>query len=287
MAKTTTTTTKKSGTDLVPKQTGGALALPSYGKEMAGAGWENTDKADFQIPFLSQLQSLSPQCTDGDPKYIPGAKPGMFINSVSQELIEGDVTLLMALTQHSYVEWRPQDSGGGFVGQHDVMSDVVKAAKAKAESQMDLKTPAGNDLVETFQVYALLLDGPDSIDVKEQVVISFTKTKIKRYKAIMTRLRTLKGSQDIPLFAHRLTMSSTNEMKPKPYKNVQLVPAINGDVVASLLPGDSPLLELALGLRDAITAGAAKANFDSTKTESGSGGKDEEADDVFGKGKKA
>lgn len=270
------------------RPTNTAVALPNYGAQFAGAGWDNTDRSDFQIPFLNQLQALSPQCTDGDERQVEGAKPGMFFNSVTKELIDGDVHLLIALTKHSYVEWRPQDSGGGFVGEHDVLSDVVTKAKEAAKSPLELKTPAGNDLVETYHVFGLLLDSPDATEFKDQVVISFSKTKIKRYKQIMTRLRTFKGSQNIPLFAHRLTMSATNEKNPsgKPYKNVQLVPSIDGDVAASLLPGDSPLLELANGLREAIMTGAAKANFDSAQNAgAGSGGgADEEADSVFGEG---
>lgn len=289
MAKANTTKKDEPTKALATTQPGGALALPNYGEQFAGAGWENTDRSDFQIPFLNQLQALSPQCTDGDEREIKGAKPGMFFNSVTQELIEGDVTLLIALTKHSYVEWRPQDSGGGFVGEHDVMSDVVTKAKAKATNPLELKSEAGNDLVETYHVFGLLLDGPEATTVKDQVVISFSKTKIKRYKQIMTRLRTLKGSDRIPLFAHRLTMSATNEKNAggKPYKNVQLVPAIDGDVVKSLLPGDSPLLTIADGLREAIIGGAAKANFESAQNTGGgsTGGPDEEADSVFGEGK--
>jgi hypothetical protein len=297
MAKANTTKKDEPSKALTTRPTNTAVALPNYGEQFAGKGWENTDRSDFQIPFLNQLQAMSPQCTDGDERQVEGAKPGMFFNSVTRELIDGDVFLLFALTKHCYVEWRPEDSGGGFVGEHDVMSDVVKKAKEAAKNPLELKTQDGNELVETYHVFALVLDSAEANEVKDQVVISFTKTKIKRYKSIMTRLRTLKGSDRIPLFAHRIKMSSTTETNPagKKYKNVDLTPAIDGDVVASLLPGDSPILELADGLREAIMSGAAKANFDSAQTERASGGgKDEEADSVFGeesegakKGKKA
>jgi len=281
----------KTETAVAVKPPAGAL-VPSYGEQFEGAGWENTDKGDFQIPFLNQLQALSPQCEDGGERQVEGAKPGMFFNSVTLDLYDGPVHLLIALTKHSFVEWRPQDSGGGFVAEHDVLSDVVAKAKEVAgstENPRDLKTPAGNELVETYQVFALLLDSPDATEFKDQVVISFSKTKIKRYKQIMTRLRTFKGSNRIPLFAHRLTMTSTNEKNAagKPFKNVQLTPAVGGDVGQSLLAADSPLLELANGLREAIVGGVAKANFDSAAAPTSGGGKDEEADEVFGEGKKA
>lgn len=270
----------------------GAIVIPNYGDDIAGAGWDNTNKDDFQIPFLNQLQALSPQCEEGGERQVEGAKPGMFFNSVSEKLYTGDLYLLIALTKHCFVEWRPQDSGGGFVAEHDVISEVVAKAKevaAKTDNARDLKTPAGNDLVETYHVYALLLESPDATEFIDQVVISFTKTKIKRYKQIMTRLRTFKNSQRIPLFAHRLLMSVTNEQNAakKSYKNVQLVPAIGGDVGQSLLAADSPLLELANSLREGIVGGAVKVNFDSAAAPaSGGGGDDTEADAVFGESPK-
>jgi len=278
--KTTTAVAKKAETTT-------ALAVPNYGEQFAGAGWENTDSGDFQIPFLNQLQALSPQCEDGGDRQVEGAKPGMFFNSVTQELYPSSVTLLIALTKHSFVEWKPQDQGGGFVGEYAIDSDVVREAKERASNPIDLRTEAGNELVETYQVFALILDGDE---VKDQVVISFSKTKIKRYKQIMTRLRTFKGSNRIPLFAHRLAMTSTNEKNAagQPYKNVNLAPAVDNDVAASLLAGDSQLLELANALREAILEGAARANFDSAEAGGArTASTDDAADEVFGEGEDA
>lgn len=275
--------TEKTETAVATKAAGGAL-VPSYGDKLKGAGWDNAGQQDFQIPFLNQLQQLSPQCVKGEPEYNPDAEPGMFLNSVTNELYPGEVHLLAALTKHSYVEWKPQNAGGGFVAEYATDSDVVKAAKANAKNPLELLTPAGNELQETFQIFALIIDGPEATESKDQVVISFSRTKIKRYKQILTRLRTFKGSASIPLFAHRLVMGVTDEKNAagKPYKNVTLSPAIDNDVAASLLPADSPLLELANGLREAVLGGTARANFDAAKTGAAKGtGKDEAADEVF------
>lgn len=272
-------TTKKDAVATTPK--GGALAIPTYGKEIQHAGWDGASTADYQIPFLNQLQALSPQCTEGEPAYRVDAKPGMLINSVTGDLYPGDVELVFALTKHSYVEWKDQASGGGFVAEHAIDSDVVKKAKAAAKDQLNLKSEAGNDIVETFNAYALIVEDGQA---KDQVVVSFNRTKIKRYKQIMTRLRTFKGSDRIPLFAHRLVMSATNEKNAanQPYKNVQVNPAVNNDIAASLLPGDSPILEVANALREAIMGGTARANFDSAKTGAATRGDDKGADEVFG-----
>lgn len=280
-------TQKKTTTAVANKTQGGALVVPDYGQN-AGAGWENTDAGDFQIPFLNLLQNNSPQCVADEDAYREDAKPGMFFNSVTEQLFDGDVHFVIALTQHVYVEWGSEESGGGFRGEHALDSDVVAEAKARCENPIELTTPEGNDLVETYKVYALLLDDPEAETFSDQVVISFSKTKIKRYKQIMTRLRTIKGSNRIPLFAHRLTMTPTTDTNPsgKKYKNVAITPAIDNDVAASMIVPDGPqaeILEVANALREAVGSGAATADYKSA--ESGGGARpsgDDEADSVFG-----
>ena len=260
----------------VAVRAGGEIVNYDYGSN-AGAGWDNTSQDDFSIPFLNQLQALSPEVQDGEDTHIAGAKNGMFVNSVTKTLYS-DVIFVPVQTEHVYVEWVPQDAGGGFVGVHQLDSPVVAKARAEATDR-NLKV-GDNDLVETFYVYAMILSEPGAEDVSEMVVMSFSKTKIKRYKAIMTRLRTLKGSANIPLFAHQIRMTATSEKSPagQSYKNVELNPAVDGDVAASLLPPTSPILEASAGFLESIATGEKKADHG---TASSAGSATTETDEVF------
>ena len=263
-------------TSVAVRGAGGEIVNYDYG-DNAGAGWDNTSQDDFSIPFLNQLQALSPEVQEGEDSHLAGAKIGMFVNSVTKSLYS-EVIFVPVQTEHVYVEWVPQDQGGGFVGVHQLDSPVVAKARAEATDR-NLKVGT-NDLVETFYVYAMILAEPGAEDVSEMVVMAFSKTKIKRYKAIMTRLRTLKGSANIPLFAHQIRMSATNEKNAagQPYRNVQLDPAVEGDVAASLLPPTSPILEGASGFLESIASGEKKADH---ATASSSGAATTETDEVF------
>lgn len=258
----------------------GLPAVPfDYGDD-AGVGFENVTQDDTTLPFLGQLQAISEQVAKNNPKYVPGAEPGMFHNTVTDELLKGPVFLVPCVTDHNFVEWVPRKQGGGFRGTHEPDSDIVKKARETAAGSLDLKTPDGNDLVETFYIYALVLDGPDAVEPKGAVVLSFAKTKIRRYKELITRLRTVKGAAKIPLFAHRLEMASTEEKGPEgPYFNVKLRPAIEGDVTKSLVPATlggqrHPLLEAGRALRDAVAGGTKKADFNSLRPD-GAAARDE------------
>jgi hypothetical protein len=256
---------KKTETELELRAKGGAIVSYDYG-DTAGAGWENTDEDDFSVPFLNQLQALSPEVQQGEDTYVDGAMSGMFINSVSRVLSK-EIVFVPCTTQHVYVEWVPRDQGGGFMGIHALDSAIVKEAQVAAVQSGDrnkLKTETGNDLVETFYIYAAILEEAGATDVLDLVVMSFTKTKIKRYKSIMTRLRTMKGSKQIPLFAHQIRMTATKEKNAagQPYANCELNPAVDGDVVASLIDPvkGTAILEGAQAFLESVGSGEAKAN---------------------------
>lgn len=252
------------------------LAKLDFG-DHAGVGFENQTQDDIAIPFLALAQALSPEVQDGDPKQIPGAKIGSLFNTVTRELLPDTVYFVPCTTQHVYVEWVPRDAGGGFVDVHQPDSMLVKTARAQAESFNDLKTDEGHELIETFYIYGLLLDGPEAKTSVSPIVIAFTSTKIKKYKALMTKLRTIKGKP--PMYAFRLGITSVADKNKKgqPFKNFEIIPAIGGSLMEALnLPGTEhePLLNEGKALVEAIHGGLAKADHASqsnAKSEAGDG----------------
>ena len=64
----------------------GSLAL--FGDD-ASKGFENMTQQDLALPFVRILGQLSPQVTQGDAKYIEGARPGMIYNTVTNDLFDG------------------------------------------------------------------------------------------------------------------------------------------------------------------------------------------------------
>ena len=63
-------------------------SLALFGDDVS-KGFENMTQEDMALPFVRILGQLSPQVTDGDAKYIDGAKPGMIYNTVTSELYDG------------------------------------------------------------------------------------------------------------------------------------------------------------------------------------------------------
>lgn len=249
-----------------------SLATVDFG-EYSGDGFENQTSDDMAIPFLGLLQDLSPQIKKKSDDYIDGAEPGMMFNTVTKELLPDTVHFVPCVTQHCFVEWVPLAAGGGFVGQHDVNSAIVAQARANSSAINDLKTEGGNELIETFYIYGLLLDSADATEGTMPIVIAFTSSKIKVYKRLMTTLRTIKGKP--PLFAFRLAVKSKDETNKvnQQYSNFEIGYA-NGEMAKSVnAPGTAfeGLLQEGSALKEAVLGGAARAAFESSAETQGGG----------------
>jgi hypothetical protein len=254
-----------------------AIANYDYGDD-AEAGFENVGQEDIVLPRLSILQALSPQ-VNGD-EAIEGAKAGMLHINVNDQLYDGKegIEFIGCYRQHVFTEWVPRKRGGGFVGSHAPDSEIVKKAKEGSTkfgkyntdySTNDEGEYKGNDLVETYELYGIVLteDGPIPL------VFPFTSTKIKKYRDWMTGLRIFRPKQKIPMFAHRvrLTTVSQEHAAGKSF-NIKLGPATNGSLADSLIPPGDELLELGREVYEMAKKNRYRVDYEDGPSEGGDGG---------------
>lgn len=271
--------TESKTTDVAVKEQNTAMAEYGAYADYAGAGFENQTSDDYSIPFLQILQALSPQLQEND-----SLRQGMILNTVTGEVWDGKkgIAFVPATTQHVYVEWKPRDAGGGFVGIHEVNSDLVNHAKAASSEYGKYNTPDGNELIETFYVYGIALDDDGNAS---EAVLAFSSTKIKKYKGWMTKAKTIQiplpdGRRiPAPLFAHRYRLKTVSEKNNKgQFFNWDAI-AFDGENAqqARLLP-DDPLFQSAVNIKSMIEQGKARAAYESQAP----GSADEEAQGAGG-----
>lgn len=203
MAKKSTTTKLT----ITEDPTAGVPAVMDFGED-SGSGFENQTQSDIAIPFLSVLQSLSPTVKSRE------HEAGMMYNTVTEEVFDGKegISVIPVCTEHKFVEYVPRDAGGGFVAVHEVDSKVVEKAKAASTKFGKYSTESGNQLVETFSVYAI------DAESGAYLVIPFTSTKIKQYKSWNTRInmfnhRAFGIPGKPPLFAHVVRLTTEEESR--------------------------------------------------------------------------
>lgn len=269
---------KKAGSKAIEKpRTGGEIVKHDYGDDVGG-GFEGQSQSDIQVPFLGILQDLSPQTKKVKAEFIEGATPGMLFNSVTEELFDGEegVLFVPGTTEHCFIEWVPRDDGGGFVARHELDSPVVAAARASGAKINELRTEAGNELLETYYIIGVII--PEDGGLPIPALVAMTSSKIKVYRKWNTRIRSQMvdvgggRKQNPPMFANavRITTFQDQNAAGQVFFNFVLAPA-NGTLAESLLAPDDPRYQAARKIRDMSVAGTATAAYDSQTAEGVSG----------------
>jgi hypothetical protein len=195
--------------------------------QYAGAGTEGQDSKDIAIPFLKVLQPLSPELDETDGKYIPEAKQGQLLNSVTGQLYDGKTGLLFVpcYYERKQLRWGARGQGsGGFKGE---MTEVEVAQAREANTLVNFEgrdyftqdgkvDPKKNDRLSDSRLhYGLVLKDDGSLP--SRVLLSLTSTQIKKSKLFnaLMRERTLElpgGKLAIaPTFGYSYRLTTVKE----------------------------------------------------------------------------
>lgn len=239
------TTAGKTGTAVATKQQAALPAEYAGLEEFAGQGLDDLDSSDKSVPFIKVLEKNSPEI-----ETVEGAKPGMFINTATLQLYDS-IRFVPACRDHMFVEWVPIDNGGGLVASHAMDTPIAKWA-ASQRGKISLKN--GNDLVETFYLFGIVLPEEDDTEGADPypAVISFTSTRIKAYKSIVNRSDSimLPGANGrkfkAPWFCHvwRITSEKKVDGNQSWYVYNAVFDSENRDATGARLPADHPVVAL-------------------------------------------
>lgn len=145
----------------------------------SGAGTADMGMDDIAVPYLYILQPLSPQVDPDNDAYIEGAKSGMFLNNVTNEVYDGrevGLEVIPCAYERKYVEWVPRDSGGGYVADHDIDSGILSECTPNDKGIPVLKS--GNLVIETAYHYVYFKNPTNGI--WEEIIIPMKSTMLKK-----------------------------------------------------------------------------------------------------------
>lgn len=217
--------------------------------EDAGVGFEEAGAAAYAIPFLQILQSGSPQCKRSEGAHIPGAEEGMFYNTVTNELYDGEQGILVIPCHYTqrFVEWQPRENGGGFVSEHSEPLSTTKDSKGR-----DVLAN-GNNLVDTRNHYVLIKKPDGSLT---PALIAMSSTQLKKSRQWMSKMQGIKvkgpqGFQTAPMMSRVYKLTTVPESNDKGAWmgwKIELAGTVE----------DRADYEQAKAFRDAVRAGAVK-----------------------------
>ena len=184
--------------------------LAEDSKSMSGFGTLNLSR-DTAIPYISILQTSSPQVNPSKAEHLESAKAGQLFNTVTQETF--DTLKVIPVFYHlKYVEWKPREQGGGFINSHDADSGIIGQTK-RDPMNGKMTLPNGNHIVQTAYHYVLMLDANGGY---QNAVISMSSSQLKksrRWNSLMLSQK-IKGPSGMftpPTYAMTYTLSSVSE----------------------------------------------------------------------------
>lgn len=254
------TTSSRAKKNLPAKQEAKVPAVSTDNlRSMEGLGLENILPEDQTIPFLSIIQSNSPQLRKNHEKYLKDAQTGDIFNTVTGELFES-VSVIPCSCNKVFVEWVPRDAGGGFVACHPRNSEIV------VNNPRDPKTrhrelENGNLLVETMQYYVIVL--PDNGE-PYPAVIGMSSTQLgfaRKWNTVMANRKLRDSNNKVftpPMFAYQYQLYTTEQSNE------------HGEWCGwaadfeGILVEDDTLLEMAYGLQKTMVSEAVSPNYASS-----------------------
>ncbi len=261
-----------------------------YGDD-ANKGFQGLSRDEFAIPFYGLLQSNSELVKQNK---IPGARGGLFLNSMTGELIE-KLIVQPVHVERVIVEWAPRGSDKKIVARYQYADPIVQEAIARnggsiiGTKEKPLKH-GDNFLVDTRYLYfnRLLEDG---LTVSGFGIMPFAKTKIT--PLVNATSAVAQAGMSSPTWGGRFVM--TAELKHKAgesWHNVIIVAFGKNNLMfdkTNLLPppprnpdaewsAKHVLYQKGKDLEASITSGQRKADFAAEEHFSGEGGGAENVD---------
>lgn len=203
----------KNQKNLVTTNTG---ALPADMSKMfegdSGGGFEDADRSSYAIPFLRQLQILSPQLKRNDEAYIDGAEEGDFFNTVTEKVYPGEKGILFipCYFHRVFNLWAP--NRGGFRGSVDVIEGEAKLRTTTRNDKNQDVLPDGNIIQDTREHYGMILEDDGTVT---PVLFAMASSQLKHSKKWMTRMQEVKlpNGKPAPMFAQVYRLISITESK--------------------------------------------------------------------------
>ena len=165
---------------------------------------------DTAIPYISILQSGSPQLNPSKAEYIETAKAGQLYNTVTQEAFS-ELKVIPVFYHLRYVEWKPREQGGGFIASHSADSGILgQATRDPMTNKYVLNN--GNHIVQTAYHYVLVVSNGGH----QNAVISMSSSQLKksrRWNSLMLSQK-IKGPSGMftpPAYSFTYKLSTVSE----------------------------------------------------------------------------
>ena len=163
-------------------------------RDDANKGFENVRQDSLALPILKLLQNGSGEAQKRNQNYVEGAEPGMFLNTVTKKLYDGDKGIYVIPCYHKteYQEWAEFGTGSGrpeniYPADSDILS---KTTKDGARDRL----PNGNYILNVHQNFVLIV-GDDGHAESALISMSASQGKVAKKWLSLQMSQTMSDDQ--------------------------------------------------------------------------------------------
>jgi hypothetical protein len=186
------------------------VAPYDWSQHQGATGFESTGAEDFGIPYLSICQDGSAEFKkshkDYALKHIDGIEPGNIFDTRTRQILETPLRVIPAHHVKLYQEWKPRNSGGGFVRSHPNATVLVHTNRNERNEDV---LENGNTIITTSYFYVFYWDGTDW----KKAILPMTSTQLKKARKWLNVMDTQKAGNGarLPMFANEYLLTTTVE----------------------------------------------------------------------------
>ena len=181
----------------------------------AGQGIANITQEALALQFLKVLGQLSPEVNKRNAKYVEGAEPGMIINTVTNEIFDGDkgIDVVPVYYKRQHIEWQDRgESQGAPVKIYEAGDDLPKTSRDKFNKD---RLANGNYLENTASHFVVVLGKNPTT-----ALISMKATQLKvsrKWNSMMMGLK-MQGKNGMftpPTYSHIYKLKTVQQSNDK------------------------------------------------------------------------
>lgn len=246
---------------------------------MADGAQQQFNRDDLTIPFLKVIQALSPVRQKSKPEYIKGADEGMFLNTATKKLYDGEGTGILVVPvafTRSYTEWNLLEKGGGLVRDHGDNGSLLAACTKDDKGRY--VTPSGTELVEAALYYLLVFDEETGHADSAALILKGTQwKKARQWNTLMNKMMVeLNGQRFKPaMYYHAWRLTTQSESNDQGSWYGVVVPN-EPETTVFELPNGARLYQEARAFAQTIHKGEVKVKLDDLEERGGAGADDDD-----------
>jgi len=180
----------------------------------AGQGIANITQEDLALPFLKVLGQLSPEVNKRNAKYVEGAEPGMIINTVTNEIFDGEkgIDVVPVYYKRQHIEWQDRGESQGAPVIYEAGDDLPKTSRDKFNKD---RLANGNYLENTASHFVVVLGKNPTT-----ALISMKATQLKvsrKWNSMMMGLK-MQGKNGMftpPTYSHIYKLKTVQQSNDK------------------------------------------------------------------------